>query len=225
MGEVMALGNLRGRGRRAGTGAVDEPPWAQGRGPTPWAAYPASGGPNTTLEPPYGSGPVWRANYITAQVPSTKVFDGGPSFGESPTGSSAGRPIYGMLLGLGPAPALVNPSTNRTSFTMGLGRLGRLGELGQDEQASLDEVVDTQPQALDPVLQCRRLLNHRYSVADVWHARSIWLSVVGAAVAGYHGYHRATKARGWTAAGWGAAGWFFPVLVTGIALYQGVGKK
>ena len=86
-------------------------------GPEPWANYPGSGGPNQMLEQPYGNGPQWRTNFITNPVVTPqepqnlqRVWNGGPPFTQNPVGANSGKPILGMMTGLGAHPGLVNPS-------------------------------------------------------------------------------------------------------------------
>jgi len=187
MSKVMSLGSLRGRAFPAGVGEA-------GMGPRPWATYPGSGGPNQVLDEPYGSGPQWRTNYITNPVVSPqepqnlqRVFNGGVPLEQPPVGASSGQPIRGAVLGALGLGQVVNPATNRTSFTMGTG-------------------------ALSPAQAC-----------EVHRARSFLLSATGTAVGVYHGYNRNRSSVGWGLA-WGLLGWFFPVVITGVSLFQGPGK-
>lgn len=224
MSKVMSLGNIRARSKPAGTGNP--------MGPKPWAAYPASGGPNEMMEPPYGDGPQWRTNFITTPVSTPqepqnpqRVFNGGVPFEQSPTGSSAGSPIYGMTLaGLGAArkvPGLVNPSNNRTSFTMGLGASPVDPTFRAQEVAY---VMANEPENLDPCIQGYWVGGRFITNANMWRWDSMWLTAVGIAVGAYHGYHRNRRSLGWSF-GWGLLGALFPVITTGVALVQGPGKS
>lgn len=61
------------------------------------------------------------------------------------------------------------------------------------------------------------------SVLQVHVARSALLGVVGVTVGVYHGYRRSKGSVG-SAIGWGLLGLLFPVITTGVALYQGCGR-
>lgn len=216
MSNVMMLGRL-GEALPAG----------RGMGPKPWATYPGSGGPNETLAAG-GIYPELRQNWISSPVsnPNTpnpqRIWNGGQDLSERQV--SSGLPIRGFLLsGLAATPRrlLVNPSRgNKTSFTMGV--LG-LGALTQEETtASLAETVANRPDDLQPCLQ-RVGGTDGMTYAQLWQGRAVTLHVLGAVLGGYHGYKRNKKAIGWTAL-WAGAGFMFPVITTGLALVQGIGK-
>lgn len=224
MSKVMSLGNVRARSRPAGTGNP--------MGPKPWASYPGSGGPNEMMEPPYGDGPQWRTNFITTPVSTPqepqnpqRVWNGGVPFPgqQSPTGASSGQPIIGMAVaGLGATRrvrGLVDPTNNRSSFTMGLGALSP-----QERSQAVTYAMQNQPEVLDACVQGYTVGGRYFSVADMWRWDSMWLTALGTAVGAYHGYHRNKKSVGW-GIGWGLLGSLFPVITTGVALVQGPGKS
>jgi len=224
MAKTMSLGRIPGAHAAGGTGRADMP----NMGPRPWAAYPGSGGPNQMLKQPYGNGPQWRLNTITNPVVTPqqpqnlqRVFNGGVPFAQNPVGANSGLPIRGLLAGLGAHQEMIsNPSTNKTFFTMGLGKVGRLGQ-GEAVATPLDAIQD--PEMIKPCTEGFEFNGTFVSRADTWKARSWMLSAAGAAVGAYHGYHRNRKGLG-AAAGWGIAGYFFAPIVIGVALVQGVGK-
>lgn len=214
---TMMLGRTTGRFARALPAGVG-------------ATFPGSGGPNEMTE--VGRYPSLQMNYITnpPSVPPLpnpgRVFDGGPSFKQPPVGASTGLPIRNMLLsGLAATPArvLVAPGQgNRNSFTMGvLGvGLGAIRGLAGEETADMTLVSPVTDPTLAPCLS--RVGDLTY--AQLWQGRAAMLCVLGSVVAGVHGYHRNKGHFGWTA-GWAAAGFFFPVITTGVALFQGLGKR
>lgn len=173
-----------------------------GMGPQPWASYPGSGGPNRVVTDPDAPSPEWLRNSVTQPVISPddpqnrqKVFNWGLY---NPTfdprfGSSI--PGYGTA-GLG---ALVRPwDGSASSFTMG--------------------VRGAQTRRLSGALRgCFATPVTWYSLAPTKY------NILGAAVAGVHGYARNRKV-GW-ALMWGAFGYLFPLFTNTIAIVQGLGKS
>jgi len=193
VGRTRHLGSTYADALPAGTlGAL--PP---GMGPTPWANYPGSGGPNQQVRSPFMS-PDWRYNTITTPIVSPseyqnrqRVFNGGYGPGvPDPQAPWAGASIRGYTIaGLG---SLVMPwQGSKTAFTMGTRGLGAI------------EIPPEQVKAA--------------AVAHIglYHA-------LGAVVGVTHGYKR-NKHWGW-AAMWGGFGFLAPFWTTGVAIVQGFGK-
>lgn len=202
MANIMMLGGL-GRASRVGSGYSHALPAGTlgalppGMGPTPWANYPGSGGPNQEIGPPYNS-PDWNYNTITTPITSPgepqnrmRVFNGG--YGPGVVGMPApwtGTAIRGYnIAGLG---ALVMPwQGSKTAFTMGVRGLS---------------AIEIPPEKLRPVAMAH---------IGLYHA-------LGAVVGATHGYRR-NKHLGW-AAMWAGFGFLAPFWTTGVAIVQGFGK-
>lgn len=193
------------------------------------ATFPGSGGPNEMTQ--VGTFPSLDMNFITTPpgVPATanpgRVWNGGPDFSERPVGANTGLPIRNMLLsGLAATPArtLVTPSNGyRSRFVMGvLGvGLGAVPGLGGD-----DTVAPPTQDELSPCMNRIGSGSSSITYAQFWQGRAATLHLLGAVLAGVHGYQRNKGSLGW-AAGWAALGFFAPVITTGVALVQGFGKR
>jgi len=173
------------------------------------AGFPGPGGPiPPSFRYPYTQ-PDFRMNRHTPipstwMVPQNLLRIGDKTNYDPHARASAGKPITSALAGVSPL---------------------FFGTLGADASTA----AASAPQTLSPTGQPGAPVSSQqlYDEAAYWKGAWAWsamsVTLLGAVMAGYHGYKRNRSNTGW-ALGWGLLGGMFPLITNGVALAQGFAK-
>lgn len=172
--------------------------------------------------PSGGVGPIWRTTYdtLTPTVPefpqnairSTVI---GPPYGQFSAGAMSIPTDMAMLAGIG------KRKRRAVRSLRGPGDV-----VVGDSSVPVDESILTvkAPEGSSAREQVEHFIaNNPDATFNYLAAMSGVMRLMGATVAGYHGYKRNRKS-GWAAAGWATAGFFMPVLTVGVGLVQGLAQ-